>query len=239
MTPSDIDATTASKCCSARCRAVRSQQTNTYPLAMAAAETRTSSARAVSGVVSAVHDATGRDDRDGIDRGADELADRLAVRLGGGPAVNGLGGGIPAGDHAGRRRADDGVADVVDQSRLVAERGLGVMPLADVSRDDLYARARRSHTVSTTTTSTASRLPSTLIIWAGYCAVQSPTSRSAAMPDCIAGIDSAATKSVMGRPTSWSLESASINRTPASLTYTTRPSTDTQIPSGLRSTSRR
>jgi hypothetical protein len=43
MTASTIDVTTALKCCSARCNAVRSQQTNTNPSCIAAADSLISS----------------------------------------------------------------------------------------------------------------------------------------------------------------------------------------------------
>ena len=56
--------------------------------------------RAISGAVSAVHDATGCDDGDRVHRGTDQIGDGQAARVGGGPAVDGLGRRIPARDHA-------------------------------------------------------------------------------------------------------------------------------------------
>ena len=137
--------------------------------------------RAVRGAVAAVHDAPGRDDCDGVHCGADKLTDREADRLVGGSTVDGLGGGIPAGDQSGRSGRDDRVADVVDQARLVAEHGLGGVSLADVSGDDLIGELVLPHRHHRRLRSPA-ELPSIRIICAGYRGVQSPTSRSSAIP---------------------------------------------------------
>ena len=93
--------------------------------------------RASGGVVGGVQDAAGRDDCARVHVGTDQGGDGEAERLVDGSTVDGLGRRIPAGDKSGFRGCDDGVADVIDQRRLVPHGGFRRMSRADVSGDDL------------------------------------------------------------------------------------------------------
>ena len=93
--------------------------------------------RAGGGVVGGVQDAAGRDDCDRVHIGTDQSGDGEAERLVDGSTVDGLGCRIPARDKSGFSGRDDGVADVIDQRRLVPQRGVRSMSRADVSGDDL------------------------------------------------------------------------------------------------------
>ena len=68
---------------------------------------------------------------------ADEVVERRADRVVARDAVDQLGGAVPALDPAVRVDADDRVGDVLDEVRLVAQRGFGALAVGEVAQDHL------------------------------------------------------------------------------------------------------